>query len=90
MTNDEKAVLFNKIRDLMGYVEDGSDVTLKLYQDDATKTFHVQVGSGHSAWGETFSEAINNAYEGFGNESPEVEDRGDDEAFWDNETGAGG
>lgn len=71
MTDSEKAVLFNKIRVLMGYVEDGSDVVLKLYQDDATMTFHVQVGSGHSAWGRTLSEAINNAYEGLGTEESE-------------------
>jgi hypothetical protein len=32
------------IRELMGNVEDGSNETVNLYQDDATKTFFIHVG----------------------------------------------
>lgn len=32
------------LRELMGYVEDGSSTTVKLFQDDATKSFFVKVG----------------------------------------------
>lgn len=62
MSIEQKAEAFNKIRELMGYVEDGSDVVVSIYQDDATKTFHVRVGSDSVHWGETLTEAINEAH----------------------------
>lgn len=33
-----------KLRQLMGYVENSSETTVKLFQDDATKTYVVKVG----------------------------------------------
>lgn len=38
------AARLNGLRELMGYVEDGSSDTVKLFQDDATKSFFVTVG----------------------------------------------
>lgn len=58
----EDAERLHKIRKLMGYVENGTETTVKLFQDDATKDFFVQVGSkvGSYAYGKTFSEVIDN------------------------------
>ena len=42
---ERKADLFNKIQNLMGYVGNGTDTTVKMYQDDATREYCVQVGS---------------------------------------------
>lgn len=57
----------DKLRALMGYIQNGSDVTIKLFQDDATNTFHIEaVSMGKvlwSEWGQSFLTVINNAYE---------------------------
>lgn len=34
----------DRVHELIGYVENGTDTTLKVFQDDATRTFHVHVG----------------------------------------------
>ena len=59
----EDAERLQKIRRLMGYVENGTDVTVKFSQDDATKDFFVRAGSkvDGSWYGKTFNEAIDNA-----------------------------
>lgn len=59
----EDAERLQKIRRLMGYVENGTDVTVKFFQDDATKDFFVRAGSkvDGSWYGKTFNEAIDNA-----------------------------
>lgn len=36
--------LFTKMRQLAGYVENGTDCSVRFYQDDATRTWHVHVG----------------------------------------------
>lgn len=49
------------IRKAMGYVENGSDTTVKLFQDDATRDFIIKVGRddfGHSIWGNSFEAAL--------------------------------
>lgn len=57
----------DKLRALMGYIQNGSDVTIKLFQDDATNTFHVEaVSMGKvlwSEWDQCFLTVINKAYE---------------------------
>lgn len=56
-----------KLRDLMGYVENGSDQTIKIFQDDATGTYHIKAESmGKELWSEwhdTFDGVIEQAYE---------------------------
>jgi hypothetical protein len=47
-----------KLRRLAGYLQDGSHETIKLYQDDATGSYFVQVGN-KSNYGTSFSEALN-------------------------------
>lgn len=42
-----KAEAFDMLRGLAGYVEDGSDTPVHLFQDDATKSWHVRAGSIH-------------------------------------------
>lgn len=65
MTTEEvmarKALALNNLRELMGYVENGSETDVKLYQDDATRTYHVKVGK-EDHWGDTLLEAIEKAY----------------------------
>lgn len=46
------------IINLMGDIQDGSDVTVKLFQDDATHTYHVAVGKNGSEWGNSLAEAL--------------------------------
>lgn len=42
----DKANLFDVIRRLCGYVENGSDTVVTICQDDATKEWMVKVGAG--------------------------------------------
>lgn len=60
---------FEKLRELMGYVENGSDVRVQITQDDATRTYHVSAwnmdGKLWSEWDKCLDTAINKAYEKF-------------------------
>lgn len=62
----KKAEMLEKIRGLMGFIEDGSYESVHLFQDDATRTYHVQVGATNSDWGNTFEEAVRNAVQKHG------------------------
>ena len=42
---ERDAALFRCIRELCGYVENGSDTTFSMFQDDATKYWTVKVGN---------------------------------------------
>lgn len=53
---------FKMLRELCGYVENGSETVVKIYQDDATKTFTVLVGK-QRFWGYGLEEAVQKAYE---------------------------
>lgn len=48
------------LRNLQGHWQDGSGETIKLFQDDATRTFHITVGK-KSWWGNSFEAAIDAA-----------------------------
>lgn len=54
------------LRELLGHVEDGSNICVTISQDDATKTFHMTgVDCGEVRWteyGETFEEVVALAY----------------------------
>lgn len=54
------AELLRKLRKLMGYVQDGSHITVELYQDDATYTYCITVGKV-TYYGDSFEQAINTA-----------------------------
>lgn len=48
---DEESLLrqdlrLRALRDALGYVQNGSDTTVKISQDDATRTFHLSNGEG--------------------------------------------
>jgi len=40
--SDEQII--HGLRNLVGYVENGTDAVIKIYQDDATKEFCVSIG----------------------------------------------
>jgi hypothetical protein len=48
---------FNTIRELMGYIQDGSHSTVTLYQDDATGCFTISVGNQHD-YGSNFNSLV--------------------------------
>jgi ribosomal protein L1 len=55
------AYLFQALRDMAGYVENGGSGSVKFYQDDATRTWHVEVGK-NSYWADSLDEAIEKAH----------------------------
>jgi len=67
-----KSQLFDQLRDLMGYVENGTDGIIVLFQDDATRTYwvnHRVVGRVEYDWQEyavSLEQAIRNAFEKHG------------------------
>ena len=64
MDNNEAAELYNQIRSLMGYVQNSSDTSVTLSQDDATYTYHIRVGNSannRTYWGNSFAEVIRKA-----------------------------
>ena len=57
---------FQMIVNLMGYVQNGTETTVKLFQDDATMDYHVVVGDKDSEWGRTLAEALAKANAQYG------------------------
>jgi uncharacterized protein (DUF2164 family) len=57
--NDDR---LKKLRRLMGYLQGATEATVKLYQDDATGDFIVNVG-GKTYWGKSLNEALDKAEE---------------------------
>lgn len=65
----KKAELFDMIRNLMGYVENGTDTSVTLFQDDATRWFTVAIGRSHERKGESapgLEEAIRRMFHKYG------------------------
>jgi hypothetical protein len=63
MTDTE---LVDGLQRLMGYVQNGSDTTVSMFQDDATHTYHVKIGRaplGPTFWGSTMRDALQMAIE---------------------------
>ena len=54
------AKAFTDLVELCGHLQDGSQTTVKLSQDDATRTCHITVGN-KEYHGPNWVEAINNA-----------------------------
>lgn len=56
---------YKQLRELCGHVQDGSAQTVKVSQDDATRTWHVTVGDRNprTYHGDSLPEAIHNAAE---------------------------
>ena len=42
----KKAELLDKLREVMGYIQNGTDQVVHIFQDDATRYYNVTVGSG--------------------------------------------
>ena len=57
---------FQMIVNLLGYVQNGTETTVKLFQDDATMDYHVTVGENESEWGRSLSEALAKANAQYG------------------------
>lgn len=65
----KKAELFDMIRNLMGYVENGTDTSVTIFQDDATRWFTVAIGRSHERKGESapsLEAAIRKMYDKYG------------------------
>lgn len=65
----KKAEMFDMIRNLMGYIENGTDTSVTLFQDDATRWFTVAVGRSHERKGESapsLEAAIRKMYDKYG------------------------
>lgn len=65
----KKAELFDMIRNLMGYIENGTDTSVTLFQDDATRWFTVAIGRSHERKGESapsLEAAIRKMYDKYG------------------------
>ena len=54
------------LRHLLGFVEESSEKTLHIFQDDATKAYHIKAYCGDkvvwSHWGYSLDDAIHKAY----------------------------
>lgn len=50
--------LASAIRSAMGYIECGEGETVKFFQDDATKTYHIMNGNHEIVWAESWSELL--------------------------------
>lgn len=50
----------DRVHELIGYVENGTDTTLKVFQDDATRTFHVHIGK-REYWDSSLTAALHKA-----------------------------
>jgi hypothetical protein len=60
-----------KIRGLLGYVDNGSHTPISMWQDDATKAFHVRIGRPSDPWTKVYAAlslkgAIDEAYKAQG------------------------
>lgn len=53
---------FDKLRNLMGYVENGTEAVVKIFQDECTRDYFVKA-RGESYCAITLSEAIDKAYQ---------------------------
>lgn len=53
---------YYNLRNCLGYIENGTNDTVTIFQDDATRTFHVRVGN-RSYWGNSLIDALNKAAE---------------------------
>jgi hypothetical protein len=60
MTQEEKAISYDAIRECCGYVENGTDSSFSISQDDATRTWVVRVGK-ETFHGDSFAQAIHEA-----------------------------
>ena len=61
-----------KLHELMGYIQNGSDGCITIYQDDCTKNYHIvrkYTSAGKTIWdeyGASLEEAINVAHKKHG------------------------
>lgn len=51
-----------KLRNLCGYIENATDTSVKVFQDDATKEWIVKVGNNYSYYGVSMQDAFNKAF----------------------------
>lgn len=55
----DNADYFKMLSELCGHVQDGSFETVRISQDDATRTFHIDVGAGRVSYsGKSLKEAV--------------------------------
>lgn len=65
----KKAELLDKLRETMGYIQNGTDQVVHIFQDDATRSYMVTVGTGVNLQGvsaPSFEGSILKAHHEFG------------------------
>ena len=65
----KKAELLDKLREIMGYIQNGTDQVVHIFQDDATRSYMVTVGTGVNRQGvstPSFETSIMMAHHKFG------------------------
>lgn len=65
----KKAELLDKLRETMGYIQNGTDQVVHIFQDDATRSYMVTVGTGVNRQGvsaPSFEGSILKAHHEFG------------------------
>lgn len=55
---ETEAKLYRALVDLCGHIEDGSDVVVKIFQDDATREWFVNVGGKGGFYDPSLADAI--------------------------------
>jgi len=62
MTENTDTDRLRALRRLMGYTQNASEVNVLLFEDDATRTIHIQVGSARNAaddfWGDSLNDVL--------------------------------
>ena len=61
----KKIKTLSDLQELMGYVQNGSEETVSLFQDDATMNFILRVGK-KMYWGNSLENVIEKAFEAEG------------------------
>ena len=65
LTARKSVQTLKSLKELMGYVQNGSDETVSLFQDDATMDFMLHVGN-KTYWGLSLENVIDKAFEAEG------------------------
>lgn len=55
-----KVKALDNLKRCLGYVENGTETTVTIYQDDATRSYIVRVGN-RQYWGESLFQALESA-----------------------------
>lgn len=60
---DKNAPFFTRLREMLGYVQNGSDTTIIISQDDATGSYIVRVGQYERTRRSYYADSLEEAFE---------------------------